>query len=273
MRRTAASVIVFAVALAIGASLSWGNGGIDDTVTTQPSVTPTTAQPREVFASQLETVVGPAVVVAAEPYLSGSELVVGFDLINLAPTADSATVVRQLGFGNSIEVQPGELDILFLDDWWMEAGDERIPGTTANPAARTARFEVGAEFDVSTLGEIGIDSFALLAPLSADVHLGPGNETAVVAPGLTARLLAVTEQAKTIVQIEMISTRNFNLDNLRVTGIGPGWLSSVREAEGRPRWNLTHESADAPDPIEIRVEGAGWLVVQQSHPVVIEASQ
>jgi hypothetical protein len=210
---------------------------------------------------------GPAVVIADEPYVSGSQVVVEFDLVSLAPTGDAATVERQLGFGSTLEVLPADLDTVFLDSWSLETDGERISGTTANPAARAARFEVGNDFDPAEIRNILIDSYAVLAPLSAEIQLGTGDESAVVAPGLTARLLNVTEQANTIVQIEVVSDRDFNLDNLRVSGLGPGWLSAVREAEGRPRWNLTYGSPTAPDPILIRVEGASWIIVDQSIPI------
>lgn len=274
MGRLAASFVAFVVALIIGISLS-GRSGTEEPGSTavEPTAATSTTEPRAVFASYSETVLGPAVVITGEPYMSGSQLVVEFDLVSLAPTGDAATVARQLGFGTTLEVLPEDLDTLFLDDWAVEVGNERISGTTANPAARAARFEVGDGFDPTGIDNIVIDSYAVLAPFSADIQLGTGNESAVVAPGVTARLLAVTEQATTIVQIEAVSDRGFNLDNLRMSGIGPGWLSAVREAEGRPRWNLTHESPTAPSPISIRAEGASWIVVDEAIPVILGEDQ
>ncbi|MDJ0663717.1 MAG: hypothetical protein QNJ75_04100 [Acidimicrobiia bacterium] len=272
-KRVAVSLVVFAVSLPVGSWIANRDGASAISApTTAPQAT-TTTEPRAVFVSPQETVLGPAVVIADAPYLSGSQIVVEFELAGLAPTGDSAVVLRQLGFGNELEVNPEDLDTLFVDSWYLVAGSDTIDGTTSNPAARAARFEVGDGFDPATIEEVVVDSYSLLAPFSADITLSVGNESAVVAPGITARLLAVTEQAKTIVQIEMISERDFVLDNLRVSGIGPGWLSAVREAEGRPRWNLNHESPAAPDPILIRVEGATWIKVDQSVPVVLGEGQ
>ena len=100
-----------------------------------------------------------------------------------------------------------------------------------------------------------------------------GSDSAVVAPGITARLLAVTEQAVTIVQVEVISERNFNYDNITVLGVGPGWKSAVREAEGRPRWNLTYESPQAPSPIPLEISGSVWLSLDTDIPVLLEAGE
>ena len=274
MGRIAASIITFAVALVVGAWLA-SSGDIGQSSTTSPSTAaaPATTAPTAVYVSPSETVVGPAIVVAGEPAVSGSQFAIEFDLIGLAPTGDAASVERQLGFGNTINVLPQDLETIWLDSWSLMVEGDRISGSTANPGARAARFEVGDGFDTTMIDGVVIDSYAVLAPLRADLRLGVGNESAVVAPGLTARLLAITEQTKTIVQIEMVSDRDFNLDNLRVSGIGPGWLSAVREAEGRPRWNLTHESSSAPDPLLIRVEGTSWIGVDESIPVVLGAGQ
>jgi len=266
--RVAASFIVFVIALVSGAALS---GGATTSEPIEPrtanTAATTSAAPRAVFVSPSETLLGPAVVIAGEPYMSGSQLVIEFDLVSLAPTGDAPTIERQLGFGSTRQLLPEDLDTLFLESWSLGIGNERISGATANPAARAARFEVGDGFDPTEIDQIAIESFAVLAPFSADIQLGVGNESQIVAPGLTARLLAITQQAKTIIQIEVVSDRDFNLDNLRVSGIGPGWLSAVREAEGRPRWNLTHESSTAPDPILVRVEGASWIAIDQSIPI------
>jgi hypothetical protein len=77
-----------------------------------------------------------------------------------------------------------------------------------------------------------------------------------------------TEQANTIVQIELLSDSGSSLDSLRVSGTGPGWVSAVREAEGRPRWNLTYDADAAPAEIHIRVEGATWLTVDTEVDVI-----
>ncbi len=270
VRQTAAAVIVFVVAAIVGVFVS-GRADVDlaTTTTTSPETT-TTAEPRPQFVGDGETVVGPVVIVAGEPFVDSTQLVIGFDVVSLAPTADAADVVQQLGFGNVVVVPPEELNTAYLDNWLLTTtSDDQIQGRVANPSARAARFDVGEGFDPDSIATIAIESYTVLSPVSSAVELAAGSESAPVAPGVTARLLAVTEQANTIVQIELTSDRGFNLDNLRVTGSGAGWVSAVREAEGRPRWNLTYASPTAPSPIALKVEGAVWVAVDADVEVLL----
>ena len=264
MTKTAGiAVLVFAVALTLGTLVDREPEAVAAVTTTSGAPT-TTAAPLPVFVSPAETVVGPAVMVAAEPELDRNQVVVNFDLFSRAPTADAGDVLQQLGFGNTLTIEPEDLDTVFLDDWILSTSSGDIPGTVANPAARAARFDVGENFDLSSIRSVSLASYSLLTPVSASIRLDAGSESSPMAPGITARLLAVTEQANTIVQVELLSDRGFNLDNLRVSGEGPGWLSAVREAEGRPRWNLTFDSEAAPSPISMRVEGSVWISVDQT---------
>ena len=109
---------------------------------------------------------------------------------------------------------------------------------------------------------VTLESYGLLVPVDSEIQLDADRQAATVAPGVTARLLAVTEQATTIVQLELMSSRDFNYDGLAVAGVGPGWKSAVREAEGRPRWNLTYDAPEAPSPIALRVHGAVWITIE-----------
>ncbi len=267
IRQTAVAVVVFLIAVVVGSAIADTNGDVAAATTTVTVAPTTTTEPRAFFVAAEETVVGPVVIVAGAPSLDRNQLVIDFSITSLAPTADSADVTQQLGFGNSLVVPPEELNTVFLDNWVITAGDAEIQGGPANPAARAARFDVGEDFDVDTLESVRIESFAVLTPVSVDLDLAVGSESARIAPGVTARLLAVTEQARTIIQVELTSERGFNLDNLRVSGAGPGWVSAVREAEGRPRWNLTYDGTAAPSPIPIRVEGTVWVVVDGETPV------
>ena len=268
-RQTAAAVVAFLVAAVVGMAIAGANDGETVAVTTVPIATTTTTEPVAYFVAGRETVVGPVAILAEEPSLDRNQLVVEFAVANLAPTADAADVTQQLGFGNTLVVPPEELNTVFLDSWVVDVGDDEIQGGPANPAARAARFDVGEDFDLASVAAISIDSYAVLTPISVDLELAVGSESARVAPGVTARLLAVTEQAKTIVQIELVSERGFNLDNLRVSGAGPGWVSAVREAEGRPRWNLTYDGTAAPSPIPVHLEGVVWVVVEADTQVVL----
>jgi hypothetical protein len=272
IRQTAAAVTVFLLALMAGmffAGIGTDGSAVSTTLTTEST---TTIAPDAVFFDEGETIVGPVAIVAAEPFLDGTQLVLPFEIASLAPTADSAEVVQQMDFGSSLVVSPQELITIFPREWILTTSVGEVPGGAANPNARSARFEVGDGFALSSIDKVTMPSYALLAPVSSTLEL-TGGESAPVAPGISARLVAVTEQANTIVQVELMSDSAASLEGLRVTGSGPGWLAAVREAEGRPRWNLTYDGTNAPEPIRLLVEGSAWVDVEGTIEVVLpEAS-
>jgi hypothetical protein len=269
-RQTAAAALVAFVLAGVTGFLA--NGSDDPpqvAVPTTPSTSPSTV-PAPSFVEPGETVVGPAVVVTSGLRVDANQVVLDFDVAGLAPVGDAASVIRFLGFQSTEEIPPEDLDTVFLDQWVLETPAGDIPGRVANPSARAARFDVGPDFDLSSVTGIRIASYALLVPIDAAFDLDVASDTVAVAPGITARLLAVTEQVRTIVQVEVLSTRSFNYDNIRVSGRGPGWKSAVREAEGRPRWNLTFDADRAPSPIELRLSGSIWIGIDVDIPVNVD---
>ena len=267
--QTAAAVVV-AFLLAMSAGFVLGNRQ-NTSVVADPgtlATTTTASEPVAVFVAPGETVVGPVVIVADEPHLDGEQLVFDFEITGLAPIGDAATVLQYAGFGSTRELLPQDLDTVFPDSWTLTTPEGPISGSVANPAARAARFEVGPDFDLETITSVSISSYALLAPIDAAISLGSGMESAPVAPGITARLLAITEQDNTIIQVELTSQREFNLNAITIAGDGPGWVAAVREAEGRPRWNLTYNAPQVPSPIDLTVSGSIWIPVDKAVPVV-----
>jgi hypothetical protein len=266
---TLAALVAFLVAAAAGFLFSGRDAAASTPVTVAPPGT-TLAGPLEAtFIQPGETVIGPAVVVATDLRLDGEQVILDFEVQSLAPVADSASVSRMLGFQLTEDIPPEELDTVYLDHWVLLTPTGEIPGSVANPSARTARFDVGPGFSLNSVTEVRLASYALLVPIDAVFALDLDNDVASIAPGITARLLAVTEQALTIVQVEVLSERSFNYDNIGISGSGPGWKSAVREAEGRPRWNLTYDSATAPSPIELKIYGSVWMTIEDDSPVLV----
>jgi hypothetical protein len=263
------SLVVFVLAAIAGLTLgSRATAASVATTTTTLQTVPTTI-PQSFFVDPEETVVGPAVVVADNLQLDGEQVTLDFALSSLAPVGDAASVTQFLGFQATEEVPPADLDTVYLDSWILTTAAGDIPGSVANPVARTVRFDVGDDFSLDAITSIKLDSYALFVPIDSEFDLSVANETAQVAPGITARLLAVTEQARTIIQVELISQRNFNYDSVRLVGAGPGWKSAVREAEGRPRWNLTYDAPQAPDPIPLRIAGSIWVSIESGAEVTV----
>lgn len=272
-RQTAfAALVTCVIAGVIGFLLSNSGARASAPLTTASAVATSLGPVAATFVQPGEAVVGPAVIVATDISLHGEQVIVDFDLESLAPVGDAATVRRLLGFQSVEDISPQDLDTVYPDAWTLVTPTVDIPGTVANPSARAARFDVGPNFDLGSIEEVQLASYALLLPIDTSFSLDLSNDTAPVAPGVTARLLAVTEQALTIVQVEVLSERSFNYDNIRISGSGPGWKSAVREAEGRPRWNLTYDSPTAPSPIELRISGAVWVTIDNDSTILVEST-
>ena len=266
-----AALVAFLVAFGGGVLLNNRATPNSETSTTFAPVAMATTTLAPSFLQPGETVIGPAALIADDLRMDGSEVVLDFELHSLAPVADAASITRFLGFQSTEQVPPTKLDTVYPDDWLLVSNSAEIEGTSANPTARTARFDVGDGFSLATVEEIRLASYALLIPIDKEFELTIGNDSAVVAPGVTVRLLAVTEQARTIVQVELLSERRFNNSAVGISGVGPGWRSAVREAEGRPRWNLTYDSATAPEVIRLRVTGSIWVTIDTETTVLIGA--
>jgi len=269
---TLAVLVMFSVAAAIGFVFSRDNAGASPPTTAPPTVTTSAMPATASFVQPGETVIGPAAIVATDIRLDGEQVIVDFDLASLAPVGDAATVRRLVGFGSIEEIPPEDLETVYPNEWVLVTPTGDIPGSVANPSARAARFDVGVGFSLESIEEVRLSSYSLLVPIDTAFSLSLSEDSAGVAPGITARLLAVTEQALTIVQVEVISERSFNYDNIAVSGDGAGWKSAVREAEGRPRWNLTFDSPTAPSPINLRISGSVWVTIEAGSTVLVEAS-
>ena len=266
----ATALVVFLLAGFGGWFLSRSSATDSVGQTTTTMTVTTTEPPVAYFNSPYETLIGPAAVVATDLRLDGDEIILEFTVDELQPVGDAASVTRFFGFGLVEEVPAEELGIVYLDAWTLETAGDAIPGSVATPAARTVRFDVGENFSEDAVTGVRLESYGLLVPVDTEFTLDLDSDTATVAPGIDARLLAVTEQARTIIQVELISEREFNYDNLAVAGVGPGWKSAVREAEGRPRWNLTYDFSEAPSPIPIRVYGAAWTTIESGVEIPLE---
>lgn len=263
------ALLVFVLGGVVGITLGNRATAVSATATTPPVVATTTTVPEPFFVEPGETVVGPAVVIPDDIRLDGGQVVLSFELSSLAPVGDAASVAQFLGFQAIEEVPAADLETVYLDSWVLSTTNGDIPGTVASPVARSVRFDVGEDFSLDSVTSVKLQSYALLIPIEREFTVDPANDVFEVAPGMTARLLAVTEQARTIVQVELISERDFNYDHVVLSGAGPGWKSAVREAEGRPRWNLTYDAPQAPDPIPLRIAGSIWIPIESDVEVAV----
>jgi hypothetical protein len=95
---------------------------------------------------------------------------------------------------------------------------------------------------------------------------------AEVAPGVSVAVVRVAPQGEqTILQVEILAADPTNREHLTIEGTTAAWLSAVREAEGRPRYNLRYAGGALPDPLVLRARGYVWLPVDTVVPIDLES--
>ena len=221
----------------------------------------TTTLARRVWLESSETVVGPAAMVPEGLSREGSEVVFRYDLKTLAPLADVEPawelVSPQSGF---VPADPADLDPVYPVRWSLVTAGGDIAGETSSPSARAARFEVGEGFQLDSIEAVRIDEYRFPVPIDVEFELSEGAPRVEVAPGVIVSLISVVDQGEqAIVQVEVVSEDGLNRESITIGGVGPEWRSAVREAEGRPRYNLRLGGADRSGPLLLRARGFVWL--------------
>jgi hypothetical protein len=255
------------VGLLIGAGGIIGIGALvgasNSPTTTVPSeaVETTTTAARPVWFDAAETVVGPAVLFPEGLSRDGNEVVFRYDLATLAPLADVEPtwqwVSPQIGIA---PVDPAELEPVYPVRWSLVTAGGDIAGETSNPSARAARFDVAEGFDLASIEGIRIDEYRIPVPIDVEFELSEGSPRVEVAPGVSVSLISMVDQGEqTIVQVEIESDEGLNRQSLSIGGVGPQWRSAVREAEGRPRYNLRLGGPERSGPVLLRAWGFVWL--------------
>ncbi len=238
-------------------------GDSDSAVTTTvPAAAETsTTLERRVWVDAAETVVGPAVMIPEGLSREGSEVVFRYDLATLAPLADVEPawefVSPQSGF---VPADPADLDPIYPVRWSLVTAGGDIAGAASSPSARGARFEVGEDFQLDSIEAVRIDEYRIPVPIDVEFELSAGAPRVEVAPGVVVSLISVVDQGEqVIVQVEVVSDDALNRESLTIGGVGPEWRSAVREAEGRPRFNLRLGGEDRSGPLLLRARGFVWL--------------
>ena len=212
------------------------------------------------FVADDELVLGQAVLVPRRFAVDDGAATLEYDLVGLAPLADAEPVARFVPFQGVVETDAAEIRVVFPDRWTLETTNGDYAGTTANPDASIARFDIPEDLAPTDVNAVRLDGYRVRVPFDREFVVTDGRATVEVAPGVGVRVLRVTEQATTtIVQVELLAENLSDSATLEIEGGGPGWIASVREAEGRPRWNLTFDGQVAPDPIRLVVRGALWF--------------
>ena len=217
-----------------------------------------------------ETLLSSTALVPTTAETSDGELGISYDLVSLAPRAGVEPVEFIGSFGFLTVVENEDLDHVYPRSWIVETPQGGIQGGPANPSARAARFTVPEGFTLDAIDRIVIDE--AFAPYPADIPftLSASAPVVEVLPGVTMRLLNVSEGATTTIVQVGIDIEDPDLVALSVEGDGPGWRSAFFEAEGRPRVNLTWAAGELREPIELVARGTVMVPLEGDFEVSLE---
>lgn len=141
-------------------------------------------------------------------------------------------------------------------DWALLAnGREYL--TTVDPYTSRVVFDVGFDFDPSTIEGLRLDGYVLWSPIQAEFQPAADDfSTHELAPGVFATLdLVRVQSVGAIVRVHVSSDRIGASADLAVEGRGPGWISASANFGGGGLWTMSFEGGDLPDPIPLLVRG------------------
>lgn len=236
------------------------------------SVSSTTMPPDEYFVAPGETVIGSTVVVPTSVIDSGTELVVEYDLVSLAPTEGLPPIFIR-NFRSTQVIENSELPVVFPRRWVLTTESGVFEGGPANTNVRVARFELPEGVNVSSIVSLEIVDPLVTASLDTHFELSTQSPTTEIIDGVSARLLNISDQGDTtIVQIELVADDPIDL-RFAIEGVGAGWRSAAFAAEERPQVNLTWAGGELPETMTFRAHGLQWVELAGSFAVAIERFQ
>jgi hypothetical protein len=238
------------------------------------SITPPvrrTAELNPVYVDVGEVVVGPAVLVPLDVSTSGRQVSINFDLHQLTPVEGLPPGAAFVPFQGFVAVEPFETEVVFPTDWILVVDGAEVPGTVANPDARAARFDIPDGVTASRVEAAWIDGYLIRVPLDIPFTLSSDEPRKEVVPGVAATLVqALDQNDTTIVRVELSVSDQIDLSGFDVVGAGNGVVSSNREAEGGPRWNITFEGRPGQAEWQFTLVGTLWHKVEGRIDVPLE---
>ena len=227
-----------------------GGGPQEAASTTVPATTTSTVVP---WVNRHETRLGPAVVVPTGLQLESGKLLFTYDLVPITPLAGGAPPEEELELAPP--AAPASLVVTFTGGASSTAAV--APGQTAG------WFDVPADLTLDQVEGIAVTSYWIAAPAGYTVELSPSTGAWVsIAPGVTARIAQVLEQAENRVVIVEFDDEGSRGSDLSIVGEGRDWLSSSSSLSGGgQRWTLDFRGAALPDPVTVVVRGVVWVEI------------
>ncbi len=223
---------------------------------------------RPVWADPGEIVLGPTVLVPRGASLDGGELILAYDLVDIAPPAT--------GFPG-----PNASEAAAAPELWtlLTTSGERIEARTT-AAARSARFPVPDGFDPTTVTGARIDAWRVRLPVTHILEIAHDDlSDHVLEPSTAVGLRLILAQAQnTLVQFRVSHPQDgfsggsttFSLAfeaQPGVRGVGPGWTNVGITETGT---QLTYVGGELPDPFTIAVDTHEYWVVTDPLEVAFE---
>ena len=234
----------------------------DSSATTAPPTATTTTAP-SLWVDPDEARIGPSVVLATDLRSENGQLVLGFDVIALTPTA--GLDVGGPGTGqfattfDAVGAVPAE--------WTITTPQGPVSARAFGPGDRTVRFTT----DATTASNATIDSYWAVAPLLVPLELAPNDASwHDIAPGLRMRLVSVIEQTGSFLVIVEATGDTPSFGGIGLEGVGREWISSSRSMLGTIRWTLDYRGDRLPDPMQLIVRGSTWVEIEAGVDVGLE---
>jgi len=242
--------------------LAWdtvaGPGGAEEAAMTVGAAESTSTPPAAHWVNARETRLGPAALVPTELELEGRQLLLSYEMANLAPLGGSD---RQIAGGGALAAPAS-----FTLRW---AGGE-VSARVVAPTNRAVRFPLPDGFLYSQIEEIRIDSYWVAAPVRLPIDLPrDGGGWVPIGPGLGARIYQIVEQAENFLVIVELDGSAALLRGLAITGEAREWASSSSSMLGSPRWTLDYRGDDLPDPVPLVVIGIEWIELAAARSVAL----
>ena len=135
------------------------------------TTTSTTTIPVPHHVDPDEYIVGPAALVPVSFSHDGGEAALEYELHGLAPIGGLEPIASITGFGLLTEVAAAEVDPVYPATWTLTTADGDVPGATANPRSRVARFSVPDDFNPASIEGLRLDTYMVRVPVDQPVQL------------------------------------------------------------------------------------------------------
>lgn len=213
-----------------------------------------TSLPAENVASSENVVIASSLVAPKSLIERDSSVAIEYDIVSLAPTADSPSM---------------KLPLLYPESWRLILASGTVDGGPVNPGTGVAIFTLPPGTGADDIRAVEVVDPLAAYPLDVAFELSQAMPSVAVTEGVRADLVSVTEQSDSAtVQIDLIVNDPNDLAFV-VEGAGGGWRTASNLA-GDTTLELLWVGGDPPDVLHFRAVGIQWVEIEGLFPVSSE---